>query len=35
MDRNYLKGHDGDRVNAVLVAVRYNFRLLLRWLTAH
>jgi transposase, IS5 family len=34
MDRNYLKGRDGDRVNAVLAAVGFNFRLLLRWLTA-
>ena len=34
MDRNYLKGRDGDRVNAVLAAAGYNFRLLLRWLEA-
>ena len=32
MDRNYLKGYDGDRINAVLAAAGYNFRLLLRWL---
>jgi IS5 family transposase len=32
MDRNYLKGRDGDRVNAVLAAAGYNFSLLLRWL---
>ena len=32
MDRNYLKGRDGDRANAALAAVGYNFRLLLRWL---
>ena len=32
MDRNYLKGRDGDRANAVLAAAGYNFRLLLRWL---
>jgi transposase, IS5 family len=32
MDRNYLKGFQGDRVNAVLAAAGYNFRLLLRWL---
>ena len=32
MDRNHLKSHDGDRINAVLAAVGYNFRLLLRWL---
>ena len=34
MDRNYLKGRDGDRANAVLAAAGYNFRLLLRWLEA-
>jgi transposase, IS5 family len=33
MDRNYLKGRDGDRINAVLAAAGYNFSLLLRWLT--
>ncbi len=32
MGRNYLKGRDGDRSNAVLAAVDYNFGLLLRWL---
>ena len=32
MDRNYLKGRVGDRVNAVLAAAGYNFGLLLRWL---
>jgi IS5 family transposase len=32
MDRNYFKGRDGDRVNAVLAAAGYNFGLLLRWL---
>jgi transposase, IS5 family len=31
MGRNYLKGRDGDRINAVLAA-GYNFGLLLRWL---
>ena len=30
MRRNYLKGRDGDRINAVLAA-GYNFSLLLRW----
>jgi IS5 family transposase len=29
MDRNYLKGRDGDRANAVLAAAGYNFSLLL------
>ena len=32
MGRNYLKGRDGDRINAVLAAAGYNFCLLLRWL---
>ena len=32
MGRNYLKGRDGDRSNAVLAAAGYNFGLLLRWL---
>ena len=32
MDRNHLKGYDGDRANAILAAAGYNFRLLLRWL---
>lgn len=34
MGRNYLKGSDGDRVNAVLAAAGVNFHLLLRWLAA-
>jgi IS5 family transposase len=34
MGRNYLKGPDGDRINAVLAAAGYNFSLLLRWLAA-
>ena len=34
MNRNYLKGQDGDRINAVLTAAGFNFRLLLRWLAA-
>jgi len=32
MDRNHLKGRDGDRINAVLAAAGYNFRLIIRWL---
>ena len=32
MGRNYPKGRDGDRINAVLAAAGYNFSLLLRWL---
>jgi IS5 family transposase len=34
MDRNHLKGREGDRINAVLAAAGYNFGLLLRWLAA-
>ena len=32
MDRNYLKGAQGDRINAVLAGAGYNVSLLLRWL---
>ena len=31
MGRNYLKGREGDRINAVLAAAGFNFSLLLRW----
>jgi IS5 family transposase len=31
MRHNYLKGRDGDRINAVLAAAGYNFSLLRRW----
>lgn len=34
MDRNYLKGKEGDRINAVLAAVGYNFKRLAKWLRA-
>jgi IS5 family transposase len=34
MDRNHLKGHDGDRANPILAAAGHNFRLLIRWLAA-
>jgi IS5 family transposase len=34
MGRNYLKGRDGDRANAILAAAGYNFGLLLRWFEA-
>jgi IS5 family transposase len=34
MDRNHLKGREGDRINAILAAAGYNFSLLLRWLAA-
>ncbi len=30
--RNFLKGHLGDQINAVMSAVGYNLRLLLKWL---
>jgi hypothetical protein len=32
MGHNHLKGHAGDRANALLAAAGYNFSLLLRWL---
>ena len=32
LGRNYLKGTLGDQQNALLTAVGYNFRLLLKWL---
>ena len=32
LGRNYLKGRDGDRINAVMSAVGYNLRLILKWL---
>ncbi len=34
LGRNYLKGRNGDRANALLVAIGYNFHLLLRWFAA-
>ena len=34
MDRNCLKGHHDDRINAVLAAAGFNFHLLLRWFAA-
>ena len=30
--RNFLKGRRGDQINAVMSAVGYNFRLILKWL---
>jgi transposase, IS5 family len=33
MDRNCLAGRHGDANNAILAAVGYNFRRLIRWLT--
>ncbi len=32
LDRNYLKGRDGDRINAILCGAGHNFRLILKWL---
>jgi IS5 family transposase len=32
MDRNYLTGQEGDRINALLAAAGYNLRKLLRWI---
>lgn len=34
LGRNFLKGRLGDQLNAVLSAVGYNFRLILKWLRA-
>ena len=34
LDRNYLKGRNGDQINAVMSAVGYNFRLILKWFRA-
>ena len=34
MERNHLKGRDGDRANAILAAAGYNFSLLVRWFEA-
>jgi hypothetical protein len=31
MNRNYLTGREGDKINAVLSAAGYNLRKLLRW----
>jgi IS5 family transposase len=31
MDRNYLNGRNGNRINAILAAVGFNFHLLIRW----
>jgi transposase, IS5 family len=32
LGRNFLKGRQGDQINAVMSAVGYNFRLILKWL---
>jgi IS5 family transposase len=32
MDKNYLKGQNGDAANALLAAIAYNFRLLIAWI---
>ncbi len=32
LSRNFLKGRQGDQINAVMTAVGYNFRLILKWL---
>ncbi len=32
LDRNFLHGRDGDQINAVMSAVGYNLRLILKWL---
>ena len=32
LGRNFLKGRDGDRINAILAGAGYNYRLVLKWL---
>ena len=32
LDRNFLKGRVGDKINAILVGAGYNYRLVLKWL---
>jgi IS5 family transposase len=32
LDRNFLHGRDGDQINAVMSAVGYNLRLILKWI---
>jgi IS5 family transposase len=32
LDRNFLRGRDGDAINALLAAAGHNLRLLRRWL---
>ena len=34
MERNYLKGRGGDRINAALATVGFNFHLPIRWFAA-
>ena len=34
LERNHLKGSDGDAINALLVAAGHNMRLLLAWFAA-
>ena len=34
LDRNYLKGREGDKINAILTAIGHNFRLLINWFKA-
>ena len=32
LGRNFLKGREGDHINAVMSAIGYNLRLILKWL---
>ena len=32
LGRNFLKGRDGDEINAILAGAGYNYRLVLKWL---
>ena len=34
LERNHLRGADGDAINAILVAAGHNMRLILAWFTA-
>ena len=34
MGRNYIKGYLGDRINPILVATGYNFRLVVNWMAS-
>jgi len=34
LDRNYLKGREGDRINTILAAAGYNFYRIAQWLKA-
>ena len=35
LDRNYLAGPEGDKINAIMAAVGFNLRQLLKWFKQH